>query len=58
MTCRDCINLTPCESLAMANFDHAHRMWMVSQDGAEQRCKWFKERDEKEVKDGARCKVD
>ena len=42
MTCKDCEKCTECESLAMANFDHAHRMWLNDFWGdAEQRCKKF-----------------
>lgn len=45
MTCKDCVHLTECSSLAMSNFDHAHKMWMLDfWENAEQRCDGFKEK--------------
>ena len=42
MTCKDCVHSKECESVAMADFDHAHRMWMYDFWGnAEERCKRF-----------------
>lgn len=42
MTCKDCANFADCESIAMANFDHSHKMWMIDfWENAEQRCAMF-----------------
>lgn len=43
MTCKDCVKYTECESLAMADFDYAHQMWLNDfWENADKRCKDFK----------------
>ena len=63
MTCKDCLHVAECESIAMADFDYAHKMWMCDfWENAEERCARFKEKQKGravgEVKDNAGCKVD
>lgn len=43
MTCKDCLHVAECESIAMADFDHAHKMWMYGfWENAEERCTKYK----------------
>lgn len=45
MTCKDCANFVDCESIAMADFDHSHKMWMIDfWENAEKRCAMFTEK--------------
>ena len=44
MTCKDCIHSSDCASIALHDFDHSHRMWLIDFWGnAEERCKNFQE---------------
>lgn len=45
MTCKDCVHSKECESVAMADFDHSHKMWMIDfWENAEKRCAMFTEK--------------
>lgn len=43
MICKDCMHQANCNSMAMHDFDHSHRMWLINfWENAEERCDNFK----------------